>query len=88
MKMGVHGHNLESSVLSADQVMWYQNSSVNWDMADLSQDASLACSVVNDLEKLIEMTRSSIQEKMHIVIMSNGGFEGFHRKLLKSFDHN
>ena len=88
MRMGVHGHNLASSVLSADQVMWYQNSSVNWDMADLSQDASLPCSVVNDLETLIEMTRSSIQEKTHIVIMSNGGFEGFHEKLLKSFHHN
>ena len=88
MRMGVHGRNLASSVLSADQVMWYQNSSVDWDMADLLQDASLSSSVVNDLEKLIEMTTSSIQEKTHIVIMSNGGFEGFHRKLLKSFDHN
>jgi len=86
--MGVHGRNLASSVLSADQVMWYQNSSVDWDMADLSQDASLSCSVVNDIEKLLEMSRSSIQEKTHIVIMSNGGFEGFHRKLLKSFHHN
>ena len=88
MRMGVHGHNLASSVVSADQVMWYQNSATNWDMTDLSTNASLPSSVVSDLEELIEKTKSSIQEKTHIVIMSNGSFEGFHLKLLNSFRHS
>jgi UDP-N-acetylmuramate: L-alanyl-gamma-D-glutamyl-meso-diaminopimelate ligase len=88
MKMGIHGQDLATSVASADEVIWYQSSSINWDMTALTENVSLSSRVIKNLEELIEATRSLVRAKTHVVIMSNGGFEGFHLKLVQSFQGN
>ena len=37
--------------------------------------------IYNDLDQLIAAVREEAQEGDHVVIMSNGGFGGFHQKL-------
>jgi len=81
MKMGVHQKTLASSVKSADQVFWYQNAAIDWDLSSLSDSVEVPSMSTNKLDNLIEKAVNLGQSNVHIVIMSNGGFEGFHNKL-------
>jgi len=81
MKMGVHQKILASSVKSADQVLWYQNAVIDWDMDSLSDAIEIPSMLINKLDDLIEAAVNLAHSNVHIVIMSNGGFEGFHNKL-------
>jgi UDP-N-acetylmuramate: L-alanyl-gamma-D-glutamyl-meso-diaminopimelate ligase len=84
MKMGVHQHALANSVGSADHVLWYQNSAVDWDIEELSSTIKIPSTAVSSLEQLIKTTLDLAHSGVHIVIMSNGGFEGFHGKLINA----
>jgi UDP-N-acetylmuramate: L-alanyl-gamma-D-glutamyl-meso-diaminopimelate ligase len=81
MKMGIHQKTLASSVKSADQVFWYQNAAIDWDLASLSDSVEVPSMSTSKLDNLIEKAVNLAQSNVHIVIMSNGGFEGFHNKL-------
>jgi len=81
MKMGVHQQTLASSVKSADHVLWYQSAAIDWDMTRLSDSVEIPSMSINKLDDLIEKAVNLAQSNVHIVIMSNGGFEGFHNKL-------
>jgi UDP-N-acetylmuramate: L-alanyl-gamma-D-glutamyl-meso-diaminopimelate ligase len=81
MRMGAHQVALSASVGSADQVYWYQNAAVDWDVGALAK-ASLVCSQSTDsIEVLLKLALKPAAPNRHIVVMSNGGFEGFHAKL-------
>jgi len=89
MKLGVHQRALEASVAGADQVLWYQNSDIDWDLQRVTKTSAVPTSVSKDIHGLIGEVIQSINANresgipMHIVIMSNGGFEGFHQLLLE-----
>ncbi|MDG1819699.1 MAG: UDP-N-acetylmuramate:L-alanyl-gamma-D-glutamyl-meso-diaminopimelate ligase [Porticoccaceae bacterium] len=84
MKMGLHQGILSSAVDAADQVLWYKSAAVNWDIQSVADDCAVAAQVCDDIEQLLAsaMERLEGAEKSHIVIMSNGGFEGFHLRLV------
>ena len=84
MKMGVHQAALASSVGSANRALWYQNSDADWDIKGLSSAIKIPSRTISDLEKLIDATVDLTNSSVHIVIMSNGGFEGFHGKLINA----
>ena len=84
MKMGIHQHALANSVDSADQVLWYQNSAVDWGMEELSSAIKIPSTAMSSLKQLIKTATDLAHGGVHIVIMSNGGFEGFHGKLINT----
>ena len=81
MKLGIHKHTLSASVSSADQVYWYQNPSIDWDIEAVANTCSVPAKATADIEKLLELATQAATPNTHIVIMSNGGFEGFHHRL-------
>ena len=81
MKLGIHKHTLSASVSSADQVYWYQNPSIDWDIEAVANACSVPAKATEDIEKLLELATQAATPNTHIVIMSNGGFEGFHHRL-------
>lgn len=80
MKLGIHEQTLLASADKADVVYWYQGTNVKWDMTAMQTDRS---HLTSDLGGLIEqaLKEASSSESVHIVIMSNGSFMGFHQKL-------
>ncbi|HAZ80949.1 MAG TPA: UDP-N-acetylmuramate:L-alanyl-gamma-D-glutamyl-meso-diaminopimelate ligase, partial [Porticoccaceae bacterium] len=88
MKMGFHQDSLGTSVASADEVLWYGNSAVNWDMSALETLTVANSKVLHNLQEVIDIAIKFSQQKTHIVIMSNGGFEGIHGKLTAAFDNS
>ncbi|MGB0449142.1 MAG: UDP-N-acetylmuramate:L-alanyl-gamma-D-glutamyl-meso-diaminopimelate ligase [Porticoccaceae bacterium] len=84
MKMGLHQGILSGAVDKADQALWYKSAAVNWDIESVARGCAIPAAVCDDIELLLASTVAQLDkaEKAHIVIMSNGGFEGFHQRLV------
>jgi UDP-N-acetylmuramate: L-alanyl-gamma-D-glutamyl-meso-diaminopimelate ligase len=88
MKMGVHKDSLADSLKDADRVFVYQAPNVNWDVVGAFSALGTRASVIRDLNTLTNAVMGEIQRGDHILIMSNGGFDGFHDKLIDRLERN
>lgn len=88
MKLGVHKDNLAASAQLADEVIWYEPAGLEWGLTEVignAKDISNKQYVMNDTQKIIDhlLARMGQANKDDaIIIMSNGGFEGIHQRLL------
>ena len=78
MKLGIHKETLSASVSRADQVYWYQNPGIDWDIDAVATDCSVPATATADIDQLLQLVIGAATAECHIVIMSNGGFEGFY----------
>ncbi|WP_299264551.1 UDP-N-acetylmuramate:L-alanyl-gamma-D-glutamyl-meso-diaminopimelate ligase [uncultured Psychrosphaera sp.] len=76
MKMGIHKDTLADSWQEADKIFLCQNPQQNW---HLTEDNKLI--VLDDVEQIVSQLVDICAPNDHIVIMSNGGFNGIHIKL-------
>jgi UDP-N-acetylmuramate: L-alanyl-gamma-D-glutamyl-meso-diaminopimelate ligase len=76
MKMGIHKDTLANSWQQADKVFLCQSKEQTWHLAD---DNKLIIS--DDVEEIVRQLVDISAPNDHIVIMSNGGFDGIHVKL-------
>ncbi len=82
MKMGVHKDHLAASTAAASEVFWFEPQGMDWSLGqDIIAAAPVPSHAYNCLDTLIEDIVKTRQPNEHIVIMSNGGFGGFHQKL-------
>jgi UDP-N-acetylmuramate: L-alanyl-gamma-D-glutamyl-meso-diaminopimelate ligase len=88
MKMGVHKDSLADSLKDADRVFVYQASNVNWDVAGAFAPLGTRASVIRDIGALTDAVMTEVQRNDHVLIMSNGGFGGFHEKLIDRLERN
>jgi|SRR5215469_8409469 len=82
MKLGVHRETLAASMEGADRVFVYQAPNVDWDVAGALRSLGGRASVIRDVGALVDAVMAEVQRGDHILIMSNGGFDGFHDKLI------
>lgn len=82
MKSGVHKEALPKSFDEADAVFLYQGDQVHWSVSELITQCKSACVVENNIETLVSAIVSEALPDDIVVIMSNGGFENIHNKLL------
>ncbi|MBS02454.1 MAG: UDP-N-acetylmuramate:L-alanyl-gamma-D-glutamyl-meso-diaminopimelate ligase [Gammaproteobacteria bacterium] len=79
MRRGTHGDTLAAATDAADEVIWFRPADLGWNPSDYGN----ATAVHDDQDALLAATRASVARGMrHVVIMSNGGFGGFHRRLV------
>jgi UDP-N-acetylmuramate: L-alanyl-gamma-D-glutamyl-meso-diaminopimelate ligase len=79
MRMGVHSVELADSLMDADGLWVYRGESLQWDPGEiLAREAR----VQDDVEAIVSDLCAWLRPGDHVVIMSNGGFGGLHRKLL------
>ena len=88
MKLGVHKDALADSLQLADRVFVYQAPNVSWDVADSMRSLGHRASVLKDLDGLADAVMTELQRGDQILIMSNGGFGGFHEKLIDKLERN
>jgi UDP-N-acetylmuramate: L-alanyl-gamma-D-glutamyl-meso-diaminopimelate ligase len=81
MRMGIHKDELASALNSADAVILYQPDNLNWSLFQVAESLRNG-RVFNQMEALIEHLVAIAQSGDHILIMSNGGFENIHSRLL------
>ena len=88
MKMGIHQDSLAQSATLADYTLWYEPTGLEWGLKEVIERATTthevtdSQQVLNSIEAIIEHITTHVQKNDAIVIMSNGGFEGIHERLL------
>ena len=80
----MHQDRLGACVAAADQVFWYQNPRIDWDIQAVARACAVPATATADIESLLALTTDKSINNTHIVIMSNGGFEGFHQRLIEA----
>lgn len=78
MRMGIQADALRESLSIADAVYLYQSPTVKWNAAAALPSAN----VFDDTQALIDDLKSQLKPGDHIIVMSNGGFENLHERLL------
>ena len=81
MKLGTHQGLLAPSASIADQVIWYQPSNLDWSVTDAIGNAPNQ-QVMTSTDTIIAHIAANIGYDDVVIIMSNGGFEGIHGRLV------
>jgi UDP-N-acetylmuramate: L-alanyl-gamma-D-glutamyl-meso-diaminopimelate ligase len=81
MKAGVMKDRLAASLAGADRVYCF-SSGLQWDAAAVLAPLGAKAEAHADFERLLAAVAGAAKPGDHIVIMSNGGFNGIHDKLL------
>lgn len=84
MRLGVHKQQLPAALSSADNIWLYQPAEVNWDMASVVEALPQKGHLCHSTQRIIDELLAEAQPGDHIIIMSNGGFEGLHQRLLSA----
>ena len=84
MKMGIHEHTLSQSFEDADEVLIYDNAQLKWDIQLLHSAKPSGLHILDDIDDIIQLLIKKSTSGDQIVIMSNGGFEGLHQKLIQA----
>ncbi len=79
MRMGVHKDTLLPSLAGADRVFIYTPPDLGWELPDGAPATVSACS---DFEQLLQAVLAEVREGDHLLVMSNGGFNAIHDRLL------
>ena len=82
MKMGVHKDTLADSLTLADQVYLYQADNLGWDIQAELKNNTYSMHVFSSTQAIIDKVLAEVNADDHIIIMSNGGFEDIHQRIL------
>jgi UDP-N-acetylmuramate: L-alanyl-gamma-D-glutamyl-meso-diaminopimelate ligase len=83
MKSGVHKNTLAESLSKSDAVFLFQGENVQWSVAEIEKQCIQPFMSSTDVDTLAANVASYAEADDTIVVMSNGGFGGFHVKLLE-----
>jgi len=83
MKMGAHKEALYQAVKDADIVLIYNPPQLQWNMQEIFNDRA---QIFNDVDSLIARAVKCARNQDQIVIMSNGGFDNIHQRILSKLD--
>lgn len=81
MKLGTHKEQLKKAVSEANLSYFLVPDNVTWDTTILKSNNAV---IFNDVELLINELSRIAKPYDHILMMSNGGFENIHNRLLKA----
>ncbi len=82
MKLGVHKEALAQSLQKADSVYLFQPATIPWSVKDVAQQCSQPAYVDENIDDFVAKICAEAQAGDQILVMSNGGFNGIHDKLL------
>lgn len=82
MRMGVHASLLPASLETADQVLVYSPPSLNWDAQGVFSAMGDKTRVYEQVSDIVGDVVAAARSGDHVLVMSNGGFENIHQRLL------
>ncbi|MFN3985285.1 MAG: UDP-N-acetylmuramate:L-alanyl-gamma-D-glutamyl-meso-diaminopimelate ligase [Rhodocyclaceae bacterium] len=81
MKLGVMKARLPESLASADRVFCYGRN-LGWDVAEVLAPLGDTAGAFDDVGTMVAAIAAEARPGDHVLVMSNGGFEGIHARLL------
>jgi len=82
MRMGAHKESLAASLEAADLVYLFTPAELGWDPASLFAGPERRVTLFTRVDDMVDQVVTEARPGDHLVVMSNGGFGGIHRKLL------
>jgi UDP-N-acetylmuramate: L-alanyl-gamma-D-glutamyl-meso-diaminopimelate ligase len=82
MRMGVHAALLADSLAQADQVWVYAPASLAWDAASVLRKLGARLHVSDSTQVIVEQVAAEASVGDQVLVMSNGGFDGIHQRLV------
>ncbi len=82
MKMGVHRDTLGESLAGADRVLLYRPDGLGWNLDAVLAPLAGRGEILDTTESLLERLLDVAEPGDHVLIMSNGGFDNLHRRLI------
>lgn len=82
MRLGSHQQQLAASTAAADQVFWYQPAGLDWSLEQVASNGPVPAVVLDSTQAIIDQVVAAATPGSHVVIMSNGGFEGIHPRMV------
>ena len=82
MKLGSHGERLGRAVAAADEVLLAETPGLQWDMRQMSATAPTIVKIKHNTGQIIDHLCKTSRPGDQIVIMSNGGFDNIHQRLI------
>lgn len=84
MRLGVHAATLGPALAVADRVWLYRPADLDWDVTAAMSALGTRVQVFDALEPLLAAVSREARAGDHVLVMSNGGFGGFHEHLLEA----
>lgn len=82
MRLGVHNAELAESLALADRVLVYAPADLGWDAAAVLAPLADRAKVYDRVEAIVERVAAEGRPGDRVLVMSNGGFQGIHQRLL------
>ncbi|MEC4090931.1 UDP-N-acetylmuramate:L-alanyl-gamma-D-glutamyl-meso-diaminopimelate ligase [Pseudoalteromonas rubra] len=82
MKMGVHQQTLMDSLAAADEVLLFEPPKLSWSLQEAAQQAGYEC--YHNTDEIVAAVAAQAKPGEHVLIMSNGGFNGIHEAVLSA----
>ncbi len=86
MRMGIHRDELMGACRDASEVIWYQSPGLAWNLENTARGGPVPARILGDTTEIVRQIAIAAQPGWHVVVMSNGGFEGIHGRLLQALE--
>ena len=80
MQMGVHNNELKQALAAATELFIYDGGALNWSIQQVLD--GYPCTILGDIDQLVDSLLETLQPKDNVVLLSNGGFGGLCDKLI------
>ncbi|NNE62442.1 MAG: UDP-N-acetylmuramate:L-alanyl-gamma-D-glutamyl-meso-diaminopimelate ligase, partial [Gammaproteobacteria bacterium] len=84
MKMGNHAGKLQQALSAADVVLLCENKDLKWDIHAIKSTEATLIDIKSDIHQMVQQLVNDCQTGDTIAVMSNGGFENIHQRLIQA----
>jgi UDP-N-acetylmuramate: L-alanyl-gamma-D-glutamyl-meso-diaminopimelate ligase len=84
MRMGQFREALRDSLQIADHVFVFEPANLGWNMQEALAGSKVSIDIYPSTQEIIDAVKAFAKPQDKVVIMSNGGFENIHERLLKA----
>lgn len=86
MKLGVHAQQLAQSLEAADRVLVFEPKNLPWNLATALKPLGARAELFSDTGEMVQRVVELAASGDHLLVMSNGDFEGIHQRLLDALE--
>ena len=81
MRMGTHKEALGDAVCRASEAIWFESEDMQWSLDTMAQNSIVSTHIMQTTDAIVRYLAEKTDSGDHILIMSNGGFEGIHVRI-------